>query len=122
MMRKEDYNEEYSKRTAYNQDESRGESKYGYTRITAAADNDLKDELDESTDFLFDEDEFKRSPLAQLETTKKMLSDSQRIAYVGLCRLAMIEMATELAQISGSFRIGKSSQMPSIPWPAGLNS
>lgn len=109
VIRKEDFNEEYNKRTTYHkeEEENKAESKYGYTRVTAAEDDDLKDEIDESTDFLFDEDEFRRNPLSQLETTKKMLNDSQRIAYVGLCKLAMIEMATDLAQLHGSFKIAR---------------
>ena len=50
-----------------------GGSKYGYTRVTL--DDDVKSvtSMDENTDYLFDQDEFNRSPLAQLNTTKDML-------------------------------------------------
>lgn len=85
-----------------------GGSKYGYTRVTL--DDDVKSvtSMDENTDFLFDEDDFNRNPLSQLKATKDMLTEGQRIAYVGLCKLAMIELATELAQLRGSRKVAKS--------------
>lgn len=88
-------------------DEETGGSKYGYTRVTLDEDVKSVTSMDENTDFLFDEDEFKRNPLSQLENTKDMLTEGQRIAYVGLCKLAMIELATELATLRGSRKIAK---------------
>lgn len=75
----------------------------GYTRV--AVDDDAKSvtSMDENTDFLFnDEDDAARNPLTQLQATKTMLTDAQRIAYVGLCRVSMTHMAAELARIPGS--------------------
>lgn len=88
------------------QDTENGGSKYGYTRVTI--DDDVKSvtSMDENTEFLFDEDDFERNPLSQLENTKHMLTEGQRIAYVGLCKLCMIELATDLAQVRGSRKIG----------------
>lgn len=105
VFRHDDYMSQHDKTVG--EDDAQGGSRYGYTRVTR--DDDVKSisSMDENTDFLFDEDEFKRSPLAQLEATKKMLSDSQRIAYVGLCKLAMFTMATEVAQYHATRRIAK---------------
>ncbi|ODV98269.1 hypothetical protein PACTADRAFT_53607, partial [Pachysolen tannophilus NRRL Y-2460] len=48
-----------------------------------------------------DEDET-ISATNQLATTKSMLADYQKIAYVGLVKLVIVEMATDLALIEGS--------------------
>lgn len=80
----------------------------GYTRV--AVDDDVKSvtSMDENTDFLFNEDDDEsRNPLSQLQATKTMLTDSQRIAYVGLCRVIMMQMAGELAQVQGSKSVAK---------------
>lgn len=86
-------------------DVENGGSKYGYTRVTI--DDDVKSvtSMDENTENLFDEDEFKRSPLAQLDTTKGMLTEGQKIAYVGLCKLAMVGIAQGLMSLKGSKKI-----------------
>ena len=62
-----------------------------YTRLRA----DEEDEADEvhlRTRYLFDEDKA-MTPLGQMQATKKMLTEAQRIAYVGLCALTAKEMA-----------------------------
>jgi hypothetical protein len=88
------------------ENEDVGASK-GYTRV--ADDEDVKSvtSMDEKADYLFDEDELNRNPLSQLKATKDMLSDSQRIAYVGLCKLVMMTMAKELAQMKESRKTAK---------------
>jgi len=61
-----------------------------YTRLRG----DEEDEADEvhlRTRYLFDEDKA-MTPLGQMQTTKKMLTEAQRIAYVGLCALTAKEM------------------------------
>ncbi|KAF8435758.1 hypothetical protein L210DRAFT_3484171 [Boletus edulis BED1] len=61
-----------------------------YTRLRA----DEEDEADEvhlRTRYLFDGDKA-MTPLGQMQTTKKMLTEAQRIAYVGLCALTAKEM------------------------------
>lgn len=61
-----------------------------YTRLRG----DEEDETDEvhlRTRYLFDEDKA-MTPLGQMQTTKKMLTEAQRIAYVGLCALTAKEM------------------------------
>lgn len=89
------------------QDVEEGGSRYGYTRVTIDEDVKSITSMDENTEFLFDDDDFNRSPLSQLENTKDMLTEGQRIAYVGLCKLAIIELSTELAKLSGSKKIAK---------------
>lgn len=106
VTRKEDHLAEFNKLKTY-EDELKAGASYGYTRVTRDDDEKSVDSMDGNTDYLFDEDEFKRNPLSQLEATKKMLTDSQRIAYVGLCKLAMMDMATDLAQLCGSWRIAR---------------
>jgi hypothetical protein len=72
----------------------------GYTRL--AGDDDAKSvtSIDENTAYLFDDDDdLSRNPVAQLQMTKELLTDSQRIAYVGLCRLVMNEMAKKIGLI-----------------------
>lgn len=81
----------------------------GYTRVAVDEDTQSINSMDDNVDFLFqDEDEnLDRSPLSQLQSTKKMLTDSQRIAYVGLCRLVMTDMCVDLSKLSGSRKISK---------------
>lgn len=105
VVRQADF--ETQRQTDDKQDMETGGSKYGYTRVTIDEDVKSVTSMDENTDFLFDEDDFKRNPLSQLENTKHMLTEGQRIAYVGLCKLAMIELATELAQVRASRKIAK---------------
>jgi uncharacterized protein YutE (UPF0331/DUF86 family) len=53
----------------------------------------------EKTTALYDEEEGVRDPLTQMEATKNLLTEGQRIAYVGLVRLAMIEMERKFSKI-----------------------
>lgn len=85
----------------------REDAKYGYTRVTLDDDAKSVTSMDENTGYLFDEDDIERTPLSQLKATKDMLTEGQRIAYVGLCKLAIIEIAADLAQLRGSRRIAK---------------
>lgn len=61
-----------------------------YTRLRADEEQDA-DEVHLRTRYLFDEDKA-MTPLGQMQTTKKMLTEAQRIAYVGLCALTAKEM------------------------------
>lgn len=72
----------------------------GYTRVILDDDADSQTSMDDNTAYLFkekttalnDEDEAVRDPLMQMQATKNLLTEGQRVAYVGLVRLAMIEM------------------------------
>ncbi|KAI4101430.1 MAG: hypothetical protein LQ339_005079 [Xanthoria mediterranea] len=79
----------------------------GYTRVQIDEDALSATSMDENTDYLFkpkdgeaveDEDE-QRDPLAQMQATKDLLTEGQRIAYVGVTRLAMATMVKELEDI-----------------------
>lgn len=62
-----------------------------YTRLRLTEENE-NDEVHLRTKFLFDEDKA-MTPLSQMQATKDMLTEAQRIAYVGLCALLTREMA-----------------------------
>lgn len=74
----------------------------GYTRVIMDDDADSVTSMDDNTAYLFknkeaaldedDDGELARDPLAQMQTTKNLLTEGQRVAYVGLVRLAMVEM------------------------------
>lgn len=76
----------------------------GYTRVQVDEDAKSATSMDDNTDYLFkpkgtdlvDDDEEQRDPLAQLQATKTLLTEGQRIAYVGVTRLAMAKMVKEL--------------------------
>ena len=80
----------------------------GYTRVQVDEDAKSATSMDDNTDYLFkskagielhDEDEDQRDPLAQLQATKTLLSETQRIAYVGMTRLAMANMVKDLDNV-----------------------
>ena len=83
----------------------------GYTRVQDDEDAQSATSMDDNTGYLFNkqggqgtdlttEDEEQRDPLAQLQATKSLLTEGQRIAYVGLARLAMAEMVDELEKMN----------------------
>ena len=65
-----------------------------YTRLRIQEEDDA-DEVHLRTKYLFDEDKA-MTPLSQMQATKHMLTESQRIAYVGLCHLTCREMVRAL--------------------------
>ncbi|GAA5887434.1 hypothetical protein JCM6882_002527 [Rhodosporidiobolus microsporus] len=66
-----------------------------YTRLELDDDPE-EDEISMRTQYLFNEDT-SMTPLSQLQQTKTLLTEGQRIAYVGLCRLVAREMVQTLA-------------------------
>lgn len=82
----------------------------GYTRVQIDDDAKSATSMDENTSYLFketgtnvvDDDEEHRDPLAQMQATKDLLTEGQRIAYVGVTRLAMVQMVKELEDVSGT--------------------
>ncbi|KAK6337990.1 hypothetical protein TWF696_001462 [Orbilia brochopaga] len=81
------------------EDDAVGGASKGYTRVQMDEDAQSATSMDENTGYLWketEEDDYSRNPLSQLETTKDLLTEGQRIAYVGLCKLAMMEMRQEL--------------------------
>lgn len=80
----------------------------GYTRVILDDDADSQTSMDDNTAYLFkerttalhDEDESVRDPLMQMQATKNLLTEGQRVAYVGLVRLAMIEMERKFNKVT----------------------
>jgi len=79
----------------------------GYTRVIMDDDADSVTSMDDNTAYLFkdkstmldDNEDSVRDPLAQMQATKDLLTEGQRVAYVGLVRLAMVDMEKKLARI-----------------------
>ncbi|KAJ7360974.1 hypothetical protein DFH08DRAFT_767677 [Mycena albidolilacea] len=65
-----------------------------YTRLRGN-EEDESDEVHMRTKYLFDEDKA-MTPLSQMQATKNLLTEAQRIAYVGLCALITQEMSQSL--------------------------
>lgn len=82
----------------------------GYTRVQIDEDAMSATSMDENTNYLFkpkegevvEDDDVQRDPLAQMQATKDLLTEGQRIAYVGVTRLAMATMVKELEDIEGT--------------------
>jgi hypothetical protein len=99
----------------------------GYSRVTMDDDAESQTSMDDNTAYLFkepgntlyEEDEAARDPLAQMQTTKNLLTEGQRIAYVGLVRLGMAEMVkktTELERTKGTKKIVDMLQETTRMW------
>ena len=79
----------------------------GYTRIQLDEDAKSATSMDEDTNYLFKEnqaadesgDESQRDAVSQLQATKDLLTEGQRIAYVGVTRLAIHQMNKFLEDI-----------------------
>lgn len=85
----------------------------GYTKVLLDDDAESATSLDEHTQYLFKDgggattsaldDDTQRDAVSQLQATKELLTEGQRIAYVGLTRLelsSMLKEAEDLAQVS----------------------
>ncbi|CAE6459861.1 unnamed protein product [Rhizoctonia solani] len=68
-----------------------------YTRLKLDDDDEV-DEVHLRTRYLFDEDKA-MTPLSQMQATKDLLTEAQRIAYVGVCALAAREMLVSLRKV-----------------------
>ncbi|KAL8959909.1 MAG: hypothetical protein Q9193_003299 [Seirophora villosa] len=82
----------------------------GYTRVQIDEDAMSATSMDENTNYLFkpkegeviEDDDAQRDPMAQMQATKHLLTEGQRIAYVGITRLAMATMVKELEDIEAT--------------------
>ncbi|KAF4635456.1 hypothetical protein G7Y89_g2633 [Cudoniella acicularis] len=87
----------------------------GYTRVQLDEDAQSATSLDENTQYLFKdvhgtgagemEDEEQRDAVSQMQATKDLLTEGQRIAYVGMTRLIlskMLSQAESMATTKGS--------------------
>lgn len=97
------------------EDGVRGGARKGYTRVQIDEDAKSATSMDDNTNYLFkekgttlqDDDDEARDPLAQMEATKDLLTEGQRIAYVGVTRLSMLKMIKAMAKIEGSKSLKK---------------
>ena len=97
----------------------------GYTRVLVDDDAKSATSMDENTSYLFkdkgtnvvDEDEDQRDPLAQMQATKDLLTEGQRIAYVGVTRLAMVQMVEYLESIQTAKAVRKEPSSPNKKEP-----
>lgn len=85
----------------------------GYTRVQLEEDAQSATSLDENTQYLFRdvnggtgagelEDEEQRDVLSQMQATKDLLTEGQRIAYVGMTRLILSAMVQQAGSMIGS--------------------
>jgi hypothetical protein len=80
-----------------------------YTRLRLN-EEDESDEIHLRTKYLFDEDKA-MTPLSQMQATKDLLTEAQRIAYVGLCALAAREMVDKLKAVNSKELAGAIKSM-----------
>lgn len=78
----------------------------GYTRVIMDDDAESATSMDENTSYLFKDpkstsmmDEEQRDAVSQMQATKDLLTEGQRIAYVGLTRLELSVMVKEAESI-----------------------
>lgn len=91
----------------------------GYTRIQVDEDALSATSMDDNTSYLFKapctdeaiEDEEQRDTSAQLQATKDLLTEGQRIAYVGVTRLALALIVKELDDVESTKGTKKESKM-----------
>jgi hypothetical protein len=84
------------------EEQAKGGAGKGYTRMNQDEDIQSADSMDESTQYLFTEsldDENAKTPLSQMQATKELLTEGQRIAYVGLCKLTMVGMLRDVERV-----------------------
>jgi hypothetical protein len=85
----------------------------GYTRVQLDEDAQSATSLDENTQYLFkevnggtgagqEEDAEQRDAVSQMQATKDLLTEGQRIAYVGMTRLILSEMIKQVESAVGA--------------------
>ncbi|KAI1417124.1 DUF726-domain-containing protein [Hypoxylon sp. FL1857] len=92
----------------------------GYTRVFDDEDAESETSMDDNTRYLFKDpkstsmtemDDEQRDAVSQLQATKDLLTEGQRIAYVGVTRLELSEMIKEAESIEQLKKIKKDVQM-----------
>ncbi|KAK3335566.1 hypothetical protein B0T19DRAFT_436408 [Cercophora scortea] len=89
----------------------------GYTKVLLDDDAESVTSMDDNTNYLFkdkgpttsvtEEEETQRDAVSQLQATKELLTEGQRIAYVGLTRLELSAMLTEAEALAHSRKTKK---------------
>ncbi|OAQ99596.1 hypothetical protein LLEC1_07502 [Akanthomyces lecanii] len=92
----------------------------GYTRVVMDEDAQSATSMDEHTQYLFKDanaggtsmnDEDARDAVSQMQATKDLLTEGQRIAYVGLVRLEIAHLVDEAEKVEVPKRIKKMVSM-----------
>jgi len=86
-----------------------------YTRLRLDEDEE-SEQVHMRTRYLFDEDKA-MTPLSQMQATKKLLTEGQRIAYVGLCQLIARRMVKDTARGWEGLKVkgkGKAKEQPQV--------
>lgn len=96
--------EEHEEQEAYGYGGLGGAGK-GYTRVIMDDDAESATSMDDNTKYLFkgvhgtnvveEEEEDQRDAVSQMKATKDLLTEGQRIAYVGLTRLEIVQLVKE---------------------------
>ncbi|CBQ69381.1 conserved hypothetical protein [Sporisorium reilianum SRZ2] len=89
-------------------DDDDSDEEKGYTQLRLDEDEEAE-ELHAATSYLFQDgnrhdpygDNTAATPLNQMKTTKQLLSEGQKIAYVGLCSLIASEMVRQIRRVPG---------------------
>jgi hypothetical protein len=90
---------------------NKGGATKGYTRVLMDEDAQSATSMDDNTAYLFkgqqsnvldEDDDEGRDMASQMQTTKTLLTEGQRIAYVGIVRLAIIEMTNTFSEFNRS--------------------
>ncbi|KAJ5367675.1 hypothetical protein N7541_001616 [Penicillium brevicompactum] len=125
-----DYYDDYGRLIARGAKEEGDEAVYqglggagrGYTRVQLDEDAQSATSLDEDTSYLFREaggnsaglvGEELRDSISQLQATKDLLNETQKIAYVGVVRLSIHAMNRDLASIATTKSTRKTMQKAS---------
>jgi hypothetical protein len=125
-----DYYDDYGRLVARGAKEEDDEAVYqglggagrGYTRVQLDEDAQSATSLDEDTSYLFRETggnsaglvgEELRDSISQLQATKDLLNETQKIAYVGVVRLSIHGMNRDLASIATTKSTRKTMQKAS---------
>ena len=89
----------------------------GYTRVQLDEDAESANSMDDNTQYLFkegakgtalaDEDDDARDAMSQMQATKDLLTEGQRIAYVGVVRLEIAKMIKEGQDLESPRKVKK---------------
>lgn len=122
-----DYYDDYGRLIARGVEEEGDDAVYsglggagkGYTRVQLDDDAQSANSMDEDTSYLFREagdnsagveGEELRDTVSQLQATKDLLNETQKIAYVGVVRLTIHAMSLELAKLPKTRSTRKTQQ------------
>lgn len=91
----------------------------GYTRVLVDDDAESATSMDDNTNYLFKtaagtsmmDDEDTRDAVSQMQATKDLLTEGQKIAYVGLTRIELSQMVKEMEKAETSKSTKKAWQL-----------